>query len=69
MSFTLPYISKGRRHQRIELPDFYFGFVSKEDVFQLQYGLRQKIQTEPTVSRIRNSAILLAKHRKEHKHA
>ena len=69
MSFTLPYISNGHRRHRIELPDFYLGFVSSEDLNQISHGLKDKTKNQPSVSRLRNSAIILAKHRRENKHA
>jgi len=67
MTFSLPYISKGRQHRRIEMPDYYLGFVSTEDVKQLRFGLRLKIQNEPSIAALKNSAIALAKQRKENK--
>ncbi len=65
MSFSLPYLHQGRGRKRMELPDFYLGFVSSEDLSQICHGLKEKTQNRPSESRVRNSAILLAKKRKE----
>ncbi len=65
MSFSLPYLHNGRGRRRMELPDFYLGFISSEDISQICHGLKDKTKNSPSDSRVRNSAILLAKKRKE----
>lgn len=67
MSFNLFYAIPGRRQRFVELPDFYMGFASSEDVNQLRHGLKQKCNNEPATSTVRDSAIRLAKRRKEGK--
>ena len=67
MSFNLFYSVPGRRQRFISMPDLYLEYVSNEDTSQLSYGLRQHSNNEPAVSTVRDSAIKLAKQRKEGK--
>lgn len=67
MGFNLFYSVPGRRQRHIEIPGFYLGFVSDEDVKQLHYGLKKKSNNEPSVSSVKQSAIQLAKNRKDGK--
>lgn len=65
MTFKLPYIAPKSRRGCIELPDFYLGFVSSEDVNQLSAGLMFKNKTYPIPAALKHSVIQLAKQRKE----
>lgn len=68
MSFQLPYICKNGRHKQfIHIPDFYSGFASAEDINQIAHGLFIKNKNQPALSNIKQSAINLAKQRKEGK--
>lgn len=67
MTFKLPYICKSGRNHFINLPNAYLGFVCSEDANQINHGLSQNTDKKPSQQTLRQSAINLAKQRRDRK--